>query len=134
MRRLLKAGMEDCSTGLSTATLVVALLIVSIGRGEAGERRFNAPGIVPLDGRLDIAGAKSFERMLARAQEAKCDLVVIDIDVNQGTAEGARAACDAIRKVRGARTVAFVQRRALGPGAAVALCCDEIHVAHDAVV
>lgn len=121
-------------SALAASAMIVALLVVAVVRGEAGDRRYTVPGIVPLDGRLDVAGAKSFERMLARAQEAKCDIVVIDIDVNQGTPDGTRTACDAIRKIRTARTVAYVQRRALGPGAAAAMCCDEWHLASDAVV
>jgi len=134
MRERMKRTQEVVGAGWFAAAFAVALLLASVGRANDNGREYKSPGVVPLQGHLDLAAAKSFDRILTRAQEANCDLVLLDIDVNGGTPDGARSACDSIRRIRGARTIAFVGRRALGPGAAAALCCDEIHLADDAVL
>lgn len=119
---------------LVAAAFSFGLLLLTVPvKGQEAPRKYHAPAIVPLQGKLDLAGAKGFERRLERAVEAKSDLLLIDIDVGSGTADGARVACESLRR-SGIRKIAFISHRALGPGAAAALCCDEIVVRTDAVI
>jgi membrane-bound serine protease (ClpP class) len=119
---------------VAAAAIAAFLLLAGVPvQGQEPPRKYHAPAMVPFHGNLDVAAAKSFQRRLERANEAKSDLLIVEIDVSGGTSDGTRIACDALRR-SGARKVAFVGRRALGAGVAVVLCCDEVNVRPDAVI
>jgi membrane-bound serine protease (ClpP class) len=135
MQRLSNAEPGTLRNAVAAVALVVCMLLAGTpARSQDAVRKYYAPAIVPLDGRIDLPTAKGFERRLERANDAKSDLLVIEIDVAGGTPEGARVVCEAIRRTGGARKIAFVPRRAMGPGVAAALCCDEVHLRPDAVI
>src|SRR4029079_1477074 len=91
---LMRGRMRHLSIDLRKVVAVafsVGFLMLTLPvQGQEAARKYHAPAVVPLQGKLDLAAAKSFERRLERANEAKSDLILVDIDVASGTAEGAR--------------------------------------------
>jgi len=126
---------KETRTAILAAAVTTALLFQGAStQGQDAPRKYHAPAVIPLHGRIDLAAAKSFERRIERAYDAKSDLVILDLDVSGGAPDAARIVCEAVRKLGGVRKVGFVPRRALGPGAAAALCCDELYLRPDAVI
>ena len=105
----------------------VVLLVASVPvSGQEPPRKYHAPAVVPLHGNLDLAAAKSFQRRLERANEAKSDLLIIEIDVTGGTSDGrgSPATLFADRAPERSRSLVAVP---WAPGVAAVLCCDEVN-------
>lgn len=69
---------------------------------------------------------------LAVAREKKADLVIIEIDSPGGYLHTTRDLATELRKIKWARTVAYIPREALSGAAFIALACDDIVMHSDA--
>jgi membrane-bound serine protease (ClpP class) len=82
--------------------------------------------LIPIKGRVDALAESYLLRQIAQAREAKVNLVLFEINSEGGLYDAADQVASAILALEGIRTVAYVDDRALGVAALVALACDEI--------
>jgi membrane-bound serine protease (ClpP class) len=119
--------------------LVLAVAALTLGAGGATssatpERMVTPTGrtiVAPLSGEVDLGVSAFLLRVIREAGPE--DLVVLDIDTFGGRIDAAVQIRDALLASR-AKTVAFVNRRAISAGALIALATDTIVMAHGATI
>jgi membrane-bound serine protease (ClpP class) len=84
------------------------------------------PVTVPIKGRIDGLAESFVLRQLARAKEDGTNLIFFEIDSAGGRYEEADRIADAIARLEGIKTVAYLDDQAVGVAAMIALACDEI--------
>ena len=127
------------SIGVLMASLVTALavLVFSLGLGLAPAFALPelAPGgksyLVEVKGEIDLGLASYVERVLAEAGPG--DLVVLHVNTFGGRIDAAVAIRDALLTSK-ARTVAFIDRRAISAGALISLATDTIVMTQGATI
>jgi membrane-bound serine protease (ClpP class) len=82
--------------------------------------------LIPIKGRVDALAESYLLRQIAQAREARVNLILFEINSEGGLFDAADQVASAILALEGIRTVAYVDDRALGVTALVALACDEI--------
>lgn len=88
--------------------------------------------VIPIRGVIDFSRSgtsvafTSLERRIGLATRAGADALVFEIDIEGGNASAAARMAELIRDAPVANTVAWVNRRAEGPGVLLALACREI--------
>jgi membrane-bound serine protease (ClpP class) len=79
--------------------------------------------VIPIDGEIDLGLAPFVSRVLGKATPA--DTVILQVNTFGGRIDAAVQIRDALLAAH-ARTVAFVDRRAISAGALISLACDSI--------
>lgn len=107
------------------------------GAEEAGEKpaqpkKYVQPVLIRFEGEINPLTEQSFYRKLNTAESAKADLVVVEIDSPGGWVESSLELAEHLRKIKWARTVAFIPEEAISGAAVMALGCDDIVMAPDA--
>lgn len=90
--------------------------------------KFERPFVIRIEGTITPLTLHYLERKLERAQQAKADLVVIEIDSPGGMVGPTLDMATKLSGIDWARTAAFVPREALSGGAIMALGCDDIYL------
>ncbi len=81
---------------------------------------------IRLNGPIDSGADSYVRRRLAQAREQGVNLIILQIDSPGGQDEPADRMAEALSALEGAKTVAYIDDRALGVAALLALGCDEI--------
>src|SRR5260221_10211638 len=109
-------------SGFVGIVVVVAAALSSFAQADAPS---DAPSgktiVVDVSGEIDLGLAPFVERVLADAGQG--DTVVFEINTFGGRVDAAVQIRDAILRTH-ARTIAFVNKRAISAGALIALACD----------
>ena len=90
------------------------------------DENFSKPVLIEFKDQIDPASYQYFRRKLAKAEAAKADLLVIQINSPGGTLEESLKIAEELRDVKWAKTVAFIPEKALSGAALASLGCDEI--------
>jgi membrane-bound serine protease (ClpP class) len=125
-------------SGMTWARLLGLLLAALLLAGLAGVAGAGGPGagggrtlVVPIDREIDLGLAPFVERVLATAGEG--DTVILHMNTFGGRIDAAVRIRDAVLKSR-ARTVAFVDKRAISAGALISLASTTIVMASGATL
>ena len=89
--------------------------------------------LIRFEGPIFSFSEHCFYRQLERAREAGADLVIVEIDSPGGAVESSLALANRLLTFEDARTVAFVRKQAISGAAIMALGCDEILMAEEAL-
>lgn len=89
--------------------------------------------VAPIEGTIDLGLAPFVARLLATAEEANADVVVLEINTFGGRVDAAVAIRDHLLRSR-LRSVAFVNKRAISAGALIALASEKIVMARGATI
>ena len=92
------------------------------------------PVLIQFQGEINPLSEQSFYRQLAVAENYRADLLVVEIDSPGGWVDSSLNLAEKLRKISWARTVAFIPREAISGGAVMALGCDDIVMAPDALL
>ena len=84
------------------------------------------PVLIRIEGSIDSVKESYLRRRIAQARQEQANLIVFDFDSPGGLDQPADKIADAIAHLKGIKTVAYVDDRATGVTALVALACDEI--------
>ena len=90
--------------------------------------------LIHFEGVIMPLSEHAFYRHLERARAAGADLVIVEIDSPGGTVDSSLALANRLLTFKDARTVAFVRKQAISGAAIMALGCDEIIMAPDALI
>lgn len=100
--------------------------------GVPSHRQADNVAIITIEGPIDRITSYSFQRRLARAEEAGADAIVVELDTPGGEVGAVLEICDAIRNSPITNSVAWVHPNAFSGGAIIALACKEIVTARSA--
>jgi membrane-bound serine protease (ClpP class) len=129
--RLGRGGWSVLCRGLALLVLCVA------GRAACGADDA-APAsravLIRLEGLVTPLMQQFLERKLQVAEESGADVVIAEIDSPGGMVDSSFAIANRLRDLNWAQTVAFVPREALSGAAIIALGCDQIIMAPQAVL
>ena len=84
--------------------------------------------VIPVDGMIDLGLAPFVQRALTEAEEERAAAVVLEINTFGGRVDAAVLIRDALLRTS-ARTIAFVNKRAISAGALIALAATSIAMA-----
>src|ERR687898_767395 len=80
---------------------------------------------IPIEGMIDLGLAPFLSRTIREAKEAAAAAVLLDINTFGGRVDAAVAMRDTLPNAP-VPTIAFVNQRAVSPGALIALACDTL--------
>lgn len=120
---------------LRTILIALSLVLVAL-TGAPGALQAAPPSsvrttVVPIQGTIDLGLASFVDRVLSQAGEG--DTIIFQINTHGGRIDAAVQIRDAILKSR-ARTIAFVDKRAISAGALIALATNTIVMASGATM
>lgn len=84
------------------------------------------PVWIQIQGPIDTVKKSYLSRRIEQARQERVNLVFFQIDSQGGIDSAADAVADMIAGIKDMKTIAFIDDRALGVSALVALACDEI--------
>ena len=88
-----------------------------------------------IDIRTEIGGGVStyIKKGIQKAEEAKADAIIFDVDTPGGRVDAADRIIGAIQKTK-IPTIAFINRKALSAGAMISTACDQIVMTSGAII
>lgn len=107
-------------------TLFAAVFLAQSASFAKENESFTKPIIIEFNDQIDPSSYHYFKRKLAKAEAAKADLLIIEINSPGGTLEESLLIAETLRDVKWAKTVAFIPEKALSGAALASLGCDEI--------
>jgi membrane-bound serine protease (ClpP class) len=84
------------------------------------------PVLIRIEGPIDQVKESYLARRIKQAKQEQANLIIFDIDSPGGVNQPADTIADAIAHLKEIKTVAYIDDRATGVTALVALACDEI--------
>ena len=111
-----------------------ALAADKAGRSPEPAPRYSKAVLIRFDGPIDSMLAHYFFRKLDLAKQLGADLVIVRIDSPGGTVEASFEIAERLRDIRWAHTVAYIPQEALSGASFVALGCDDIIMAPEALL
>ncbi len=84
------------------------------------------PFVIPIHGRIDPLAESFLLRQIDKAKGDGANLIFFDINSPGGLYGEADKVANAIARLKDVKTVAFINERAIGVSALIALACDEI--------
>lgn len=90
------------------------------------EEAYQRPVVIRVRGVITYATEQFLRRQLETARDRKADLIIVDIESPGGEAQASIDIAKAFAGIPWARTVAYIEDRAISGAAFVALGCDEI--------
>src|SRR5205823_5633778 len=84
------------------------------------------PVLIRIEDQIDNVKESYLKRRIKQAIGEKANLIIFDIDSAGGLVRPAADIADAIVHLKGIKTVAYIDDRALGVTALIPLACDEI--------
>jgi membrane-bound serine protease (ClpP class) len=113
--------------------LLLALVSVAATAAMASTPARRVVLVAPIDGMIDLGLVPFVERLLTSAEDAKAELVVLEINTFGGRVDAAVAIRDQLLRSH-RRTVAFVNKRAISAGALIALASEKVVMASGATI
>ncbi|NIL97463.1 MAG: peptidase [Planctomycetales bacterium] len=121
--------------------LALAALLTASGHAHVGgeaevaqKAAYQQAALIKFSGTIGSLNEHYFYRKLGQAREAGADLVIVEIDSPGGELEASLNLARRLRDTRWAHTVAYIPREALSGAAIMALGCDDIILADNAVI
>jgi membrane-bound serine protease (ClpP class) len=114
--------------------LAVTLAFAQERPAEQGRPRYSNAFLIRFEGQIGPMLEQYVFRKLDAARREEADLVIVEIDSPGGTVEESLSIAERLSDIDWARTVAFVPQQAISGGAFVALGCDDIVMAPDALI
>jgi membrane-bound serine protease (ClpP class) len=84
------------------------------------------PMLIPIRGPINALAESYLLRQIARARSEGVNLLFIEIDSEGGLFDEANKIAAALAELKGIKTIAYIEDRALGVSALVPLACDQI--------
>jgi membrane-bound serine protease (ClpP class) len=114
--------------------LLVLFVAGSVGRGAEDAAPASRAVLIRLEGAVTPLMQQFLERKLQVAEESGADVVIVEIESPGGLVKTSFDIAHRLRDLPWAQTVAFVPQQALSGAAIVALGCDRIIMAPNAVL
>jgi membrane-bound serine protease (ClpP class) len=104
------------------------------GEGKEGASANGPAAVIALRGQIDEYNRDALERNFKSARAAGAKTIILQIDTYGGLVTAGLDISRFLKNQRDLHTIAFVDTKAISAGAMIAMACDEIVMAGDAVI
>lgn len=105
--------------------LFLALLIILLITAQAISKDKTAV-VIPISGTIDFGLSAFIGRSIEAAKELKPDIIIFEVDTFGGRVDAALEIVDRLSAISDAKTVAFVNTKAISAGALISMAANEI--------